>query len=171
MKVLPALLGFVLLATGCGYHVSGRANLVPKNVKTIAIPAFGNATMRYKLSNQLAGALTREFNTRTRYHIVADPNAADAVLEGVLINYAAYPTVFDQQTGRASGVQANVTLSVTLRDRATGAIIFQRPNMDIHERYEITTNPLAYLDESDTAVERVSRDVARSVVSAVLSAF
>jgi outer membrane lipopolysaccharide assembly protein LptE/RlpB len=171
MKLLAALIALVLLATGCGYHVSGHANLVPKNVKTIAIPAFGNATMRYKLANQLAGALTREFNTRTRYHIVADPKDADAVLEGVLINYAAYPTVFDQQTGRASGVQANVTLSVTLRDRATGAIIFQRASMDIHERYEITTNPLAYLDESDTAVERVSRDVARSVVSAVLSSF
>lgn len=167
----PVLLALVLLSAGCGYHVSGHANLVPKNIKTIAIPAFGNATMRYKLSNLLSEDLAREFIARTRYKIVADPSQADAVLEGVLINYAAYPTVFDQQTGRASGVQANITLSIMLRDRQSGAVIFQRASMDVHERYEITTNPQAYLDESDTAMQRASRDVARNVVSAILSAF
>ena len=171
MKLLTALVGFVLLLTGCGYHVSGHANLMPKSVKTIAIPAFANSTMRYKLANQLSSALTREFNTRTRYHIVADPKQADAVLEGVLIHYAAYPTVFDQKTGRASSVQTNVTVSITLRERTTGTVVFQRPNMEMHERYEVTTDQLEYLDESDTAVERLSRDVARSVVSAVLSSF
>jgi hypothetical protein len=168
---LVQCLCLLTVLAGCGYHTAGHVNLVPKSVKTIAVPAFANNTTRYKLANQLAGAVTREFIARTRYKIVADPNAADAVLEGVLINYASYPTVFDQQTGRASGVQANVTLSLTLRDRATGAVILQRPSMDVREHYEISTNPLAFMDESDTALERVSRDVARGVVSAILSSF
>jgi hypothetical protein len=102
---------------------------------------------------------------------VADPNQADAVLEGSLVNYVSYPTVFDQATGRASGVQANVTLAIMLRDRASGNPIFQRPSWEVKERYEIATDPRAYFDESDTASERLSRDVARSVVSGILATF
>ena len=160
-----------MLLAGCGYHVAGHTNLIPKNVKTIAIPAFYNATTRYKLADQLHRAVTREFIERTRFKIVADPRQADAVLEASLVNYVSYPTVFDQATGRASGVQTNVTMAVTLRDRATGKVIFTRPYWDIKERYEIATAPRAYFDESDTAAERLSRDVARSIVSGVLATF
>ena len=73
--VWAALLG----AAGCGYHVSGKADLMPATIKTIAIPAFGNRTIRYKLARQLPADLTREFISRTRYKIVTDPQAADAV--------------------------------------------------------------------------------------------
>lgn len=158
-------------ALGCGYHVSGRADLLPKNIRTIAVPAFGNATTRYRLADHLSGAVTREFLTRTRYRIVADPNEADAILQGSLVNYSSYPAVFDPATGRASGVLMAATLQIVLRDRATGAVIFARPSMEIRERYEIAIDPRAYFEESDTAVERMSRDVARSIVSAVLEKF
>lgn len=156
---------------GCGYRVSGHADLLPKNLRTIAVPAFGNATTRYKLADRLSGAIAREFLTRTRYRIVADPNEADAVLRGTLVNCATYPTVFDPATGRASGVMMVATVDIRLVDRATGATIFARPTMEIRERYEIATDPRAYFEESDTAVERMSRDAARSIVSAVLEKF
>ena len=68
---------FVLLFLSCGYHVSGTADVLPKNVKTIAIPAFGNITTRYKLSDVLSAAVTREFISRTRYQVVTDVNSAD----------------------------------------------------------------------------------------------
>jgi CO/xanthine dehydrogenase Mo-binding subunit len=161
----------LLLLLSCGYHVSGHANLLPQNIKTIAVPAFGNNTTRYKLADQLHRAVTREFIERTRYRIVADPREADAVLEGVLVSYASYPIVLDPATGRASGVQMIATLSITLRERSTGNVLFQRPSFELRERYEIATDPRAYLDESDTAAERVSRELARGIVSAILSAF
>ncbi|MEK7755108.1 MAG: LPS assembly lipoprotein LptE, partial [Acidobacteriota bacterium] len=78
-------------APGCGYHVSGHADLLPKSIKIIAVPAFGNATSRYKLADRLSSAVGREFLTRTRYRVVADPNLADAVLQGALVNYTSYP--------------------------------------------------------------------------------
>lgn len=168
-----ALFAAVVMAglCGCGYHIAGRANLLPGNIRTIAVPAFGNATSRYKLADRMRAGVAHELIARTRYRVVADPDQADAVIEGVLVSFAAYPTTFDQKTGRASGVQAVVTLSITLRDRATGAAIFTRPSMEVRERYEIATDPAAYFEESDTAMERVARDVARSVVSAILSSF
>ncbi|MBI4877899.1 MAG: hypothetical protein HY822_24980 [Acidobacteria bacterium] len=169
-NLLLAPLALSLLA-GCGYHVSGHADLLPKNIRTIAIPAFGNATVRYRLGDLLPGALTREFLTRTRYRIVADPNEADAILSGTLVNYNSYPAVFDPASGRASGVIMVAALSITLTDRATGKPLFVRPSMEVRERYEISVDSRAYFEESYTAVERMSRDVARSVVSAVLEKF
>ncbi len=157
--------------TGCGYHVGGKANSMPKTVKTIAIPTFGNLTSRYKISDRLGNAVSREFLTRTRYQIVADPNGADAVLSGVVVNYVAYPTVIDQVTNRAAGVQIQVILRLTLTEKVSGKVLFTRPNMEVRERYEISIDQNQYFEESETALERLSRDVARSVVSAVLSGF
>ena len=156
---------------GCGYHLAGKADLVPKSVHTIAIPAFTNATTRYRLTERMPGALSREFLTRSRYRIVADPNDADAVLTGSILNFVSYPTVFDPATGRASGVQLVVFLRVKLTEKTTGKVIYERPSMEVRERYEIAVDPKTYFEESDAALERLSRDVARTVVSAVLEGF
>jgi hypothetical protein len=165
MAMLAAML------CGCGYHVGGKADLLPKSVKTIAVMPFGNNTTRYKLAERLPADITREFISRTRYSIVADPNRADAVLTGAVVNFGAYPTIFDPASGRATGVQAVVSLQLTLTERATGAVLFSRPGVEFRERYEISVDPKAYFDESTAALERLSRDVARSVVSAVLENF
>ena len=161
----------MVLAAGCGYHVSGHGDLLPKNIKTIAVPAFGNATTRYMLARLLPEDITREFLERTRYAVVADPAKADAVLTGAVVNAVAYPITVDPATSRTTGIQAIVTLQLTLTDRATGAVIWNRPVAEFRERYEISIDPTQYFDESSTAMIRLSRDVARSVVSAVLEKF
>ena len=158
-------------ATGCGYHIAGHGDLMPKTVKTIAVQAFGDATLRYKLARLLPSDISREFISRTRFQIVNDASQADAVLTGNLINYFASPTVVDPNTGRATTVQAITTVQVTLTERATGKVLFTRPGFEIRERYEVTGDPAAYFDESGTAVQRISKDVARSVVSAILELF
>jgi outer membrane lipopolysaccharide assembly protein LptE/RlpB len=160
----------LLLAAGCGYHVSGHADMMPKSIKTIAVPAFGNVTIRYKLADRLAADITREFIERTRYKVVADPKQADAVLSGAVVNFSSYPTTYDPVSSRASGVQAIVNVQIQLVDK-TGKVIFNRPGMEIRERYEISVDPKTYLDESAPAMDRLARDVARSVVSAVLENF
>src|SRR5205809_3311890 len=120
----------------CGYHVSGKADLLPKRIRTIAIPAFGNATTKIKLSERLTSAVTREFISRTRYRIVADPNQAEALLTGSVINFFSYPTIFDPATARASSVQAVVILQIALTDRSNNAVLFARPSLEVRERYE-----------------------------------
>ena len=123
------------------------------------------------MPERLAGSLTREFISRTRYHITADPTTADAVLRGSVLRYDSYVTTFDPVTNRGSSVQVNVTLKLTLVERVTGKVLFERPSMEVRERYEIATDQRAYLEESDAAVDRMSRDLARTVVSAVLEAW
>lgn len=160
-----------LALSGCGYHVGGRADLMPKTVRTIAIPAFANGTTRHALARSLAADITREFISRTRYVIVADPNEADAILNGDLANIAVWPVASDPQASRAAAVQVVVTLNINLTERNGGKVLYSRNGAEFHERYEISRDPRAYFDESGPAVDRLSRDVARSVVSAILEDF
>lgn len=171
MRGLPAVMLAAIGLAGCGYHVGGRADLLPSTLHTIAIPAFANASPKYRLTGQLPAAIAREFLTRTRYRIVADPNEADAVLYGVVKNYFSFPTLFDQRTGRAAGVQVHVFLDVKLVERATGKVLFERQNYEFRDRYEIAADQVQYFDESSTALERLSQDVARQIVSSILEAF
>ena len=165
------VLALLAALSSCGYHVGGQADLVPKTVKTIAIPAFSNATIRYKLTDQVPEALAREFISRTKYRVVSSADTADAVLRGSILNYNSFPTILDPATGRASGVELRVTMQVTLTERVTGKVIFSRPAMEIRERYQIATDPALYYEESEDALKRASREVARAVVTDLLNDF
>jgi len=145
---------------------------VPKTIHTVAVPPFANATVRYKLTDLLPEALSRELIARTHYQIVTDPTQADAVLRGTVLNYVAYPTLIDQATGRTSGLQVNVRMEVSFVERSTGKVIFSRPSFEAHERYELSvTNNPQYFDESGAAVARLSKDVARDLVTSILDNF
>ena len=64
-----------------------------------------------------------------------------------------------------------MTLSVTLTERATGKVLFNRPNFDVRETYQISPDATQYFEESDPALKRAGQQVARSIVSAVLENF
>jgi len=164
------VLGLAALTAGCGYHIAGRADLLPKTLKTIAVPAFANATTRYKLTERLPAAITREFLRRTRYQVVSEIDQADAYLQGSIINYFAYPTVIDPITNRNTAVQMTVILDIKLTERATGTLLYHKP-IEVRQRYEISVDQVAYFEESNVALERLAQDVARTVVSAILENF
>jgi len=171
MTAVRLLLAVALLAAGCGYRVAGRADLIPDQIGTIAIPAFENTTTRYQLTQSLPEAIGREFLTRTRYRVIAEPDKADAVLQGTVTNYFASPSVSDPASGRAFGIQVTVVMDLRLVERETGNVLFQRAGMQTQDRYEISVDQAAYFDESDAALERISNNVARTVVSAILEDF
>jgi hypothetical protein len=169
MKYLTALLALLLVS--CGYRFAETDTALPKTIHTVCIPAFTNLSTRYKLTDQLPEAIAREFITRTRYRVVSDANSADAVLRGTVVSYSFYPTIYDQATGRAAFGEIRVSLAVTLTERATGKVLFSRPNFDVRETYQISPNAVQYFEESDPALKRAGQQVARSIVSAVLENF
>ena len=120
--------GLPLLLSSCGYHAGGKADLVPKNVQTVAIPAFLTDTSRYKLVDSLPQAIATEFLTRTRFRVVNDPSQADAVLRGSIIGANAYPNVIDPQSGVSISLRVVVILAVRLIESRTGKTLYSRSN-------------------------------------------
>jgi len=172
MRRMAALAAASLfLLTGCGYHTAGHAVRLPDSVHTIAIPAFINQTQSYRIEQVLTAAVIREFNTRTKFRITSDPSAdADATLRGTVVLTQIAPVLYDSQTGRATSSLVTVSMRVSLVDRK-GAILFNNPNYTFREQYQISSQISSFFDEDTPALERLSRDFARSVVSNVLEAY
>jgi outer membrane lipopolysaccharide assembly protein LptE/RlpB len=159
-----------LLLSACGYHVEGQSGLLPKDVHTIAIAPWTNTSIHYQLSNYLAASVSREFISSTRYRIVSDRSKADVVFYGTVANMTEGATLYDNATGRTTGGQTTVMIQFRLVDR-TGKVLISKPNMEFHQPYEVSENPTQYFDESEASIKRLSDDVAKTVVSSILSQF
>jgi outer membrane lipopolysaccharide assembly protein LptE/RlpB len=161
----------ILVLAGCGYHVAGRASRLPETVHTIAIPAFDNRTQTYRIEQLLTEATVREFITRTKYRIVNKPDPeADATLKGVVLTSSVAPVTFDSTTGRASSALVTVTMTVKVVDR-NGKVLFENPQYVFREQYQVSRELSSFFQEEGPAVDRMSRDFARTLVSNVLEAF
>ncbi len=162
---------FCLLSTACGYHEAGRGDRLPPDVQTIAVPIFVNKSPRYRIEQRLAGAVTREFVERTKFRVTPDPAQADAVLEGTVTDVRAGVVTFDLTTGRATTLQIQVTASVALVDSHTKKVIFSNPAYVFREEYQISSSTPSLFEEDKPALDRLSRDMARTLVTDILENF
>jgi outer membrane lipopolysaccharide assembly protein LptE/RlpB len=162
----------ILTAIGCGYHTAGNsASEVPRNVRTVAIPGFVSRSPSFRIEQQLTDAVVREFNARTQYHVILASNAdADAVLKGTVLAASSFPLTYDSQTGRAASAQITVNVQVTLTDRR-GKVLFQNPNYVFRDQYELTRDLASFFQEDSPAVDRLSREFARTLVANILEAY
>lgn len=157
--------------SGCGYQIGGQASLLPKDIHTIAIVPFTNASIHYTLSNYLAASVGHEFIARTRYRIVQDKSKADVVLYGSVANMILGGSpLYDNATGRTTAGAVVVWIQFKLIDR-NGKVLIDKPSLEFHQSYEISINPTQYFDESEASMQRLSVDVAKTVVSSILEQF
>jgi outer membrane lipopolysaccharide assembly protein LptE/RlpB len=164
-------LSFAFTLAACGYHVAGKASRLPANVQTIAVPAFVNQTQQYKLEQVLTQAVVKEFITRTRYRVVNKPDPeADATLRGYVTAVQIAPVTFDSKTGRASTVLVSIAMRVSLVDQK-GKAIFDNQNYLFREEYQVSRELSSFFQEESPAMDRLSREFARTLVSNVLEAY
>ena len=173
-KRTTSFLGTVLLcllSSTCGYHTAGHAVTVPDDVHTVAIPAFVNQTHTYKIDQILTEAVVHEMITRTHYRIVnqAD-NGADATLRGTVLSTATSPLTYDSTTGRASSVLVVVTMKVAFTDRQ-GKVLYENPAYLFREQYQVSRELNSFFEEDSPALQRLSREFARTLVSNILEGF
>ncbi len=160
-----------LSLSACGYHVAGSASRLPKEVHSIAIPGFTNRTQTYKVEQLLTASVVREFLTRTKYRIVNQADSsADATLSGEVLTTQIAPVTYDSSTGRASSALIAVTARVKLVDRH-GKVLFDQPNYVFRDQYQVSRELSSFFEEESPAMDRLSRDFARTLVSDILEAF
>jgi len=166
-----AWLTLLLVSTGCGYHTAGHTVTLPDNVKTIAVPSFVNDTRTYKIEQTLTAAVVREMVTRTHYQILNRPDSeADATLRGEVLSSSASPLTYDSQTGRAASVLVTVSMKVSLTDKS-GKVLYQNPAYLFREQYQVSRELTSFFEEDSPALERLSQDFARTLVSNILEGF
>jgi outer membrane lipopolysaccharide assembly protein LptE/RlpB len=160
-----------MLAASCGYHTAGHVATVPDEVHSVAIPAFVNQTHTYKIDQMLTEAVVREMITRTHYRIVNQADdGADATLRGTVLSTATSPLTYDSTTGRASSVLVVVTMKVAFTDRQ-GKVLYENPAYLFREQYQVSRELNSFFEEDSPALQRLSREFARTLVSNILEGF
>jgi hypothetical protein len=165
------LFGVSLCSAGCGYRVAGRTAHLPSDWTTIAVLAFANDTTRYRIEQRFTEAVIRELVTRTKYHIVGDPQSADAVLSGEVLSIDTTPVLFDATTGEVTTMLVTVHTKVQLVDSKTEKPVYQNNDIVFRDQYQISPDVKGFFEEQDPALGRMSRDLASHIVSSVLEGF
>src|SRR3977135_3199875 len=161
--------GAAVWGAGCGYHVAGKSDALPKSIHVIAVPALENKTTSYRIEQRLTTATVHEFLTKTSYRVVPNPANGDAVLRGKVLSLEAVPLLFDTATGRATTMLVTLKCEITFEERETGKILYHTDNFVFRNQYEISTDANTlnkpnsiknFFEEQDPALDRMAQDFA-----------
>lgn len=160
---------------GCGYSLAGRGSFLPDYVKTIGVPLFVNRTQLFNLEIQMTDKVRAEFIGRGRYQIVPGNENVDAVLVGEVSGVSIAPLSFTTQQ-LASRYAITMTARVELRDVRQNRVLWENPALVFRQEYEAQSgqtalDPAAFFGQDQNALERMTTDFARTIVSAILEAF
>ncbi len=93
------------------------------------------------------------------------------MLKGTVTDVRAGVVTFDLTTGRATTLQIQVTANVELTDSHTKKVLFSNPNYIFREEYQISQSTTELFEEDQSALDRLSRDMARTLVTDILENF
>lgn len=172
---LGVLCVLAITAAGCGYTLAGRGAFLPANIRTIGVPAFTNHTTVFNLEALLTQKVRSELIGRGRYQILPQDTGVDAVLVGDVATVSITPASFNTQQ-LASRYTITIVANIQLRDVRENKVLWENPNMVFRQDYDNTSgqnalDPTAFFGQEVNALDRVSSDFARSIVSAILEAF
>lgn len=94
------------------------------HIKSIAIPVFGNETVKYGLAETLTEKFIQAFMEDGRLRISGE-NEADSVLDGKIFKYENLPFIYDEYE-KASSFKITIGIEVQFQDRVKDRIIFSR---------------------------------------------
>lgn len=168
---LSALLVVLLFVSGfaeCYKPVT--KNQLPSRIKTVAVPAFQNNALRYKIQSRFTEAVVNELIHRGRgLRVQGEREGADAVIEGVIKSFS-YAGVLLDDKGRARIFEVTIEAAVTVRDQTENRVLYDNQNFVFRGEYEFANDPRNFFNEEDPAVQRMARNFAESIVSTLTNA-
>ena len=145
-------------------------NQLPTHIKTVAVPAFQNDALRYKIESRFTDAVIDELIHRGRgLRVQGEREGADAVIEGVIKSFNFGGVLLDDK-GRARIFEVTIVAAVTVRDQTENRVLYDNQNFVFRGEYEFANDPRNFFNEEDPAVLRMARNFAESIVSTLINA-
>jgi lipopolysaccharide assembly LptE-like protein len=168
-------LGAVCAAGGCGYALAGRGAFLPAYVKTIGVPTFANRTTVFNVETLLTQKVRSEFIGRGKYTVLPQSTDVDALLVGEISAISIQAATFTANN-LASRYVITMTARIELRDVRANTVLWQNPSLVFQQDYPATSganavDPAAFFGQDTNALDRISTEFARTIVSAILEAF
>jgi hypothetical protein len=172
-KVIRLSAFLFMLFFVCGFaecYKPVTKNQLPKHIKTVAVPAFQNNALRYKIESRFTEAVVDELIHRGRgLRVQGSREGADAVIEGVIKSFS-YGGVLLDDSGRARIFEVTIEVAVTVRDQTENRVLYDNQNFVFRGEYEFANDPRNFFNEEDPAVQRMARNFAESIVSLLTNA-
>jgi hypothetical protein len=166
-----AFVGMLLFL--CGFaecYKPVTKNQLPSRIRTVAVPAFQNSALRYKIESRFTGAVIDELIHRGRgLRVQGDREGADAVIEGIIKSFSVSGVLLDDK-GRARIFEVTIAAAVIVRDQAENRVLYDNQNFVFRGEYEFANDPRNFFSEEDPAVQRMARSFAESIVSTLINA-
>jgi TolB-like protein len=160
----------VALTAGCGYKLAGTGTFLPKNISTIAVAPFENRSARPEIEIRTTEAVARELSRRSGLKVVSDRTTAGALLEGVVTDFRTTPVQFNSQ-GRATRLETAVVLRASLRDVASGQLLWSQSSLVFRDQYDVQQTDVNYFDLETLALEALARGAAQALVNSITEGF
>jgi hypothetical protein len=165
------------LASACGYSLAGRGSFLPDYIRTIGIPMFGNTTPYQTVELVFTEKVRVEFQSRGQYVVTPVDTGADGVVRGTIVSISAAPVGFTDAR-LASRYRFTIIVAVKFDDVKQQKTLWENPAVNFSDEYELASaqtsiggDATTFLGQERAAVDRMSTDFARTVVSAILEAF
>jgi hypothetical protein len=166
------LLLFVSGFTEC-YKPVTKSQL-PSRIKTVAVPAFQNESLRFKVESRFTEAVINEIVRRGKgLRVQGTREGADAVVDGVIKSFT-FSGVLLQPTdpdARARIFEVEIRAAVTVRDQIENRVLYDNQNFIFRGEFEFANDPRTFFNEEDPAVQRMARSFAESIVSTLVNGF
>lgn len=165
----------VLGLPGCGYALAGRGSFLPSYIRTVGVPLLVNRTVVFNLETMLTQKVRSEFIGRGKFQVLPDASGVDALLTGEVTAVSIQPASFNPQQ-LATRYAITMTAKIELRDMRANKILWENPSVLFRQEYDATggqsaVDPAAFFQQDTNALERMSTEFARTIVSAILEAF
>ena len=177
MRAFSAALMLLAAFAGssCGYSLAGRGSFLPDYIRSIGVPLFVNHTAVFDVEQRLTEQVRAELIGRGRYTVVPDRTGVDGLLLGEIQSITLNAAAFDQQN-QATRYAVTLVVKVEFRDVKTDKVLWSNPAWQFSEQFEVTnaTSGLdanAFLGQDQNALQRLSAEFSRALVSAILEAF
>ena len=142
---------------------------LPSRIRTIAVPAFENTALRYKIESRFTEAVINEIVRRGRgLRVQSEREGADAVIDGVVKSFDFSGVLLDER-GRSRIFEVTVTAAVTVRDQVENRVLYDNQNYVFRDSFEFANDPRAFFNEEDPAVQRIARRFAENLVSTLVN--
>ena len=170
--LIVSLFAISLFHSACGYHLVGTSSFLPEEYQNLFIERMKNNTSWPDLGQRMDEALSREWVRRRRFQLVESRDQAQIVLEGSIQSISMLPVQLDER-GRATQYQMTLLVSARLIDPRgeEPKVLWEDKAFSRRTSYNVDASSANYFDRQIQAMEEVSAELSRALVTAVLEGF
>jgi len=149
---------------GCSSHYTPAQQVLPENIRKVAIETFKNSTVYYGMEEKLTLSSTNEFIRDGRLEVV-NSQEADGILRGEITRYVLEPLTYDENHV-VKEYKLWILVDIMLVDRIKNEVVWQEKNLEGNYRFFVANIPGGITEEEAREIiwEKLSRNILKRTI-------